>query len=216
MFTIYLLKFCTDYDKICIIIFRQDMLMKFLFLFATKLRYFLVEIPPIFFYILCIKYNDGVKGVFKLYPLMVLLCACMIFMLLFLFRAVIISYEELYAFGLFSSKERATIKKDRAIVVTLLKHKRICVELFGFNDDGEESYAWLKNDVPAEINLFRAKTNGSKKTAVKIFNYFGVEAEDVERALENDGIAADTEDFKLTSSVENGFKSIRLDFKKTL
>ena len=133
---------------------------------------FWVMIPPILMLIPVIRFNDGVKTMMKLYPLMIALFGLILFFAVYLFRAVLISKKEIKSIGAFSSKEMAKIEPGRTLVITVPKKRRIKIELFGMNDDTESSYAWLKNDEPSEINLFRATIGGGIKTAQKIVRYF--------------------------------------------
>ena len=146
--------------------------MKKLLFLSTKLRMFWVMVPPIVMLIPVIRFNDGVKTLMKLYPLMVALVGLILFFAVYLFRAVSISKKEIKCIGVFSSKEMAKIEPGRTLVITVPKKRRIKIEIFGMNDDSESSYAWLKNDEPCEINLFRATVGGGIKTAEKIVRYF--------------------------------------------
>ncbi len=146
--------------------------MKNLLFLSTKPMLFWVEVPPIILLIPTVMFNSGVKTLMKLYPLMLALSALIIFFVFYLFRAVSISKKEIKCIGPFSSKDSSKIKSGRTLVITVMKRKRLKLELFGKNDDGEGSYAWLKNEEPCEINLFRASINGGVKTAEKIIRYF--------------------------------------------
>ena len=133
---------------------------------------FWVEAPPIILLIPTVIFNDSVKTLMKLYPLMIALSLLIVFFAFYLFRAVSISTKEIKCIGPFSPRETAKIKTGRTLVITVVKRRRLKLELFGKNDDGEGSYVWLKNEEPYEINLFRASINGGVKTAKKITRYF--------------------------------------------
>ena len=161
--------------------------MKKLLFLSTKPMMFWVEVPPIILLIPTVMFNNSVKTMMKLYPLMIALSALILFFGFYLFRAVVISKKEVKCIGVFSSKEMAKIQSDRTLVITVIKKRRLKLELFGKNDDGEGSYAWLKNEEPCEINLFRANINGSMKTAKKIADFFGGDKVTVSEE-ETDGI----------------------------
>ena len=146
--------------------------MKKLLFLSTKPRTFWVMLPPIILLIPVIRFNNGVKTMMKLYPLMIALSGLILFFAVYLFRAVSISKKQIKCIGLFSSKEMAKIEPERTLVITVLKKRRLKLELFGKNEDTESSYAWLKNDESCEINLFRATIGGKIKTAKKIVRYF--------------------------------------------
>ena len=190
--------------------------MKRVFLLSTKFRFFLLEIPPILLLIPTVKYNNVVKSLMHLYPLMVMLCALIIFIPIYFFCGIIVSNEEVKCIGAFSSKDKATIKKERTLVITVLKKRRLLVELYGKNDDGENTYPWLRNEKNTEINLFRAKSNGTSRTLCKILKYFGADAADIERLLTSDGFKADYEKTTFASEISTEAKKVKIFFKETI
>ena len=190
--------------------------MKKLLFFSTKPFLFWVELPPAIFLVPAIIYNSSVEGLMKLYPLIFALSATIIFFALYIYKAVSISYEEIRCIGLFSSKDRAVIKQDRALVITLLKKNRIKLELFGKNNDGDSSYAWLKDDDPAEINLFREKINGSTRTAKKILRYFKVDESQIKNLFENDAFEFVSDELSVSSIMKDEIKTVRIYFNKTI
>ena len=190
--------------------------MKNIFLFSTRLRVFLIELPPILLLIPSIIYNGSVKTLMKLYPLIIMLSALIVFIAIYFFRAIIINNEELRTIGLFSTREKAIIKENRSLVVTKLSRRRIRIELFGQNDDGQGTYEWLKNEEPVEINLFRVKANGTSKTVAKILRYFEADSETVNALLLNDNFLFDTEKVSFTSSIVKEAKTVKILFKETI
>lgn len=187
--------------------------MKKLFLFSTKLRYFWTIIPAVFLLIVAIIYNDDVDSVFKLYPLIVALSGVIVFMLLYFYRAVIISHDDLRCVGRFSSREYSTIKPRNSLVITVMKRKRASIELYGINDT--KDFDWSSEDDAVEINLFRARTNASQKTIEKIITYFGFTGEEAHLALSEEGYAAESDEATLRTdvSVIEEYKQIILTFK---
>ena len=187
--------------------------MKKLFLFSTKLRYFWTIIPAVFLLIVAIIYNDDVDSVFKLYPLIVALSGVIVFMLLYFYRAVIISHDDLRCVGRFSSREYSTIKPRNSLVITVMKRKRASIELYGINDT--KDFDWSSEDDAVEINLFRARTNASPKTIEKIITYFGFTGEEAHLALSEEGYAAESDEATLRTdvSVIEEYKQIILTFK---
>ena len=161
--------------------------MKKLLFLSTKPILFWVEVPPIILLIPTVIFNDSVKTLMHLYPLMIALSALVVFFAFYLFRAVSISKKEIKCIGPFSSKELAKIKEGRTLLITAVKKRRLKLELFGRNDDGEGAYEWLKNEDPSEINLFRATINGGARTAKKIIAYFENDKTTISTE-ENDGV----------------------------
>jgi len=190
--------------------------MKSTFLLSTRFRFFLLEIPPILLLIPTIIYNNIVKSVMHLYPLMVMLCILIIFIPVYFFRGIIINNDEIRCIGPFSSKDKATIKKERTLVITVLKRGRLLIELFGKNDDGESTYSWLKSEKPVEINLFRAKSNGRARTIRKILRYFETDENDIHKLLTSDGFKTEYDKISFGSEISEKTKTIKIYFKETI
>lgn len=190
--------------------------MKKIFLFSSRLRVYLTEIPPVFLLILAIKFNSAVDTLMKLYPLIITLSALIVFIAVYFFRAVVIGVDEVKCIGPFSSKEKAIIAKEKSLVITILPKRRLRIELFGNGDDLAESCAWLKNDTSEHINLFRSKANGGVGTARRILRYFDVSDKALESLIEKDGYSEDFENVTVTSDTVNEAKAITVYFKNTI
>ena len=190
--------------------------MKKIFLFSSRLRVYLTEIPPILLLIVAIKFNSEVDTLMKLYPLIVILSALIIFIAVYFFRAVVIGFDAVKCIGPFSSRDKAIIAKDKALVVTLLPKRRIRVELFGDGEDLAESCSWLKDDTSSSINLFRAKANGTQRTARRILKLFDVPEDTFKALIENDGYREDFENLTVSSDTLNEAKAIKIEFKNTI
>ena len=176
---------------------------------------FLTELPPIIFLVLAIIFNDKADDIMKLYPLIIVLSAIVIFIFLYLFRAVIIRYDEVRTVGLFSSREHIIINKDKTLAITLHPKRFTVVEVFG--DGGSfDTYSWLKSEDSTTINLFRAKAYGSLNTLRKILRYFDVDVEMIDELITKDGVEFDLEKIKVASSTVHDGKSIRIFFKETI
>ena len=157
--------------------------MKKLFLFSTKLRYFWTLSPVVFLLVIAILYNNDVDSIFKLYPLIVVLSGVIVFMILYFFRAVIITHDDLKCIGVYSSKEYSPIKSGNTLVITRLKSTRALIELYGISDLPD--FDWSKEE-KHEINLFRARTNCNKRCIKKILTYYGFSEDDAENAINSD------------------------------
>ena len=81
--------------------------MKSVFLFSTKLKVFLIEIPPTVLLVPAIIYNNNVKTLMKLYPLIIALLGIIIFSAVYFFRAVKITNEEIRCVGPFSTSSNS-------------------------------------------------------------------------------------------------------------
>ncbi len=197
--------------------------MKSIVLFATKLRTLWVFIPPVLLLIPTIIYNDSadsrlfslMNANLKLYPLMFVLIAVIIFMVIYFFRIVTVRLEEIRCIGPFSSKDRVILKKERSLVLTLLKHGRIRIEVFGVCADND-TYFWLKEEDFTEINLFRTTANGTERTVKKFLAFFGVDEKKINKALTENGEIENANDFTLSSDILNERRTVRLYFKETI
>ena len=92
--------------------------MKNTFLFCSRLRVYWCEIPIVGILLLCIKYNDYSEGLYKLYLLMAFSALASIFILIYFFRAIKLSFEEIRYIGLFSSRDSAIITEGKTIILT--------------------------------------------------------------------------------------------------
>ena len=190
--------------------------MKKLFLFSSRLRVYLTEIPPILLLLVSIKFNAGVDTLMKLYPLIIMLSGLIIFIAVYFFRAVVIGFDEVKCIGPFSSKDKAIIAEDKSLVITVLPKRQLRVELFGNGDDLAESCAWLKDDVSSSINLFRAKANGNEKSVCRILKFFDIPYSTFTALIEKDGYAEDFENLTVSSDTQNEAKTINIEFKNTI
>ena len=178
---------------------------------------YLTEIPVLFVFLLCIQHNDLVEGKLKLYPLMIALIAATVYMFIYLYRAILISYDCVKTVGPYSSKEKALIKKGKTLTLTLLSRGRIRVELFGTNE-APPTLDWAKNEdyENVEINLFREKAVGGKGAIRRVLKYFEVPNEDVEKALASELFEKSYQNIDLRAETKNELREIRIKFTKTV
>ena len=190
--------------------------MKKLFLFSTKLYYFWTVMPLAFILAVAIYLNNDVKTILKLYPMIILLSVVIIVNILFYIRGIRLTYDDARCLGLFSKKDYARYSKDSSLVITVLRHGRLLIEVFGFIEEGEIGYDWFDSDKSAEINLFRARTNGNFKTVKKILKYYGASESDAELALNQAEFKTETKDIIISSTLtENGSaRQVRITFKE--
>lgn len=190
--------------------------MKSIYLFSTKLWVYLTELPLIILLLLAISYNDSVKGLVKLYPLQILLVLGMIFILIYFFRIVRINAEEIRCIGWFSSRDSIIVKKDRRLKITLMKRGMIMLELFGIGESPELDWVDPEEYKNSEINLFRTKAVGSRRTLEKILSYFSIEKSDFDKILSEKDFSKEYEYISLSSvDTENG-RAVSLKFKETI
>ena len=189
--------------------------MKKKYLFCTKLWFYLTEIPLALLLAVTIHYGPMTEGVFKLVPLMVTLIAVMLFIIVFFFRIVVISYEEVRYRGPFSSRDRAFINKDKTLIITMHPHGNLDVDLYG-NDGQPPMFAGLKDEPPIDIYLFRGRTIGSRRTVSSILTYFGIPVADVAASLNDDSFSAEYELISISAEKKEDVRELRIKFKETI
>jgi hypothetical protein len=186
--------------------------MKNIFLFSTRFRVFLTEVPLIFLLIVSIIHNERVDVLTKLYPLIIATALLIIFIPIFFIRGVKISFDEVRDVGFFSEKNHCLINDDNTLVFTVLPKNRIKIELFGCSDD-TVTYNWLKDEEPRDINLYRARANGTENTLIRIFRYFDITDGDIEAALDKKEFESDYQLIEFYAKTENEIKEYRIKFK---
>ena len=92
--------------------------MKKLFLFSTKLYNFWTVLPLAVLLAVSIHLNGNATGLMKLYPLIILSAAGIVFVILFFLRGIVLSYDDARCVGIFSKKDRAIFEKDYSLVIT--------------------------------------------------------------------------------------------------
>lgn len=177
----------------------------------------LTELPVIGLLVLAIYFNGSAGGDLKLYPLITVLSLAVIFILIYLFRVVVISAEEIRAIGPFSSKDKAIINKDKTLILTLKERGRLIVTLFG-NDGERPALDWAKGDdyIPVDINLFREKVEGRRRSARKILRFFGIPSSDISAILSPDGFSGEYDGFSVSAQEQNSVFEIKIRFNETI
>lgn len=191
--------------------------MKSVYIFCTKWYVFLTELPLFGLLAASIAYNKHAEGLLKLYPLITALSLGIIFYFLYFFRMISISYDEIRYIGLFSSKDRAVINKDKTVILSFHSLHKIKVRLFG-SDGKAPSLDWAQNSdnfTPVDYFLFRGKAVGGFNVATRVLKYFSVPAEDCQAFIKGDH-TAEYENVLVTSATVNGNKEIRIKITKTV
>ncbi len=191
--------------------------MKKVYALSMKLWSFWVLLPIGTVLVLSIIYNDGAPGYLKLYPLMLMSAAAVIFSFIYLFRAVMISWCEIRMLGRFSSRDSAVIDEGKTLVLEIAERSRVNVRLYG-NEGYNPDIKWLTTDdeTGGDICTFRAKTYEGKRGVKRILRYFGVPDTDFDEILGENDISKKYEKITVTTSVENEKKVIRIRFDETV
>ena len=189
--------------------------MKGIFLQSTKFWVYLIEIPVIILLSLALRFNGKVDSPLGLIPLIVFCILLMAFIFVYFFRGIYLSYEEIRMMGLFSSKDRALIAKDKELVISVRTKGRVRLELFGTNE--EPTLEWLKDEsVNGSINLFRETAVGGVGTVRKILKFFEIPSEDFEALLGEGEAKFDYELIEVCASTPDEERQIRIKFKETV
>jgi hypothetical protein len=175
----------------------------------------MTEIPLALLLAVTIHYGPMTEGVFKLVPLMVALISVMLFILIFFFRMVVVSYEEVRYRGPFSSRDRAFINKDKTLIITMYPHGNLDIDLYG-NDGKPPMFAGLKDEPPMDIYLFRGKTIGSRRTVRSLLTYFGIPTDDAAQSLKVDEFSREYELVSFTAKKKEDIRELRIKFKETV
>ena len=190
--------------------------MKKLFLFCTKLRMFLSEIPIVFLFIVSLNYTGKMESAVGLLPLIILLGGLFIFILIFLFRFILISKQEIKINGVFSSKDRCKLNEGRTLKLILKKGHYVYVEVWGV--DVAPEFEWINKNDPIErdVRLFREKYVGAIGSIKRILRFFEVPAEDIVGLLNFDLTEKCYEKIDVKSQTEDGNKEILIKILSTL
>ena len=191
--------------------------MKSIFLFCTRLYVFLIEIPPMILLAITISLHDESKDVFGFYPLEIFLCLLIIFIMVYFFRAVTITYDEIRMHGLFSSKDKLLFKKGHTLVIGMLPKRKLRLEVYG-DLGADKIYDWMSADEGQnhEISLFRERSIGNEKTVAKILKYFGVTEQALEGAFEREGEIFKDEFIEVSSERRNELFEVRVKFNEII
>ena len=190
--------------------------MKKIFLFSTKFIYYWVLLPLIGIFALCLAFNNTVEHYLKLYPLIAVSLLGIVFTLVYFFRGVLISYEEIKAIGKFSSRDTAVINKGKSLILYKENRSRVKIILFG-NDGIKPELSWMKStqDAPKDISLFRAHTLGGNGTIKRVLKYFGADEGDFATIL-NEDCEIKYADVTVTSILENDVRKIYIKMDRTI
>lgn len=191
--------------------------MKKLVLLSTHPLMLLTTLPIAVVLALSIYFNSYFESFIKLYPLIVVSALAIVFILLYLIRVVVISYDEVKIVGLFSSKDRAIINKDKTLIISQRRGRRLKVILFG-NDGTRPALDWAQGDdfVPVDINLFKEIGYGGLGTIRRILRYFEVDENSVERLVSEERCEVCLDNLKISKTTVDGKFEYRILFLKTL
>ncbi len=152
-------------------------------IFSTPFYMFLTEIPFALILALAIIYNQYADGWTKLYPLITVMAAAIVFSNIFLFRAVRISRAEIRDIGRFSPRDHADLLAGGSVRLQPVDHGRVKIYVYG--EAGLPELDWMRNQStdPDQICMYRGRTQGGLRTVGRILSYFGVPGDEVKRII---------------------------------
>lgn len=208
--------------------------MKGIYLMGANPAMYWSEIPLAGLFALSIIFNKYSDSLTKLYPLIIVLGGAIVFVAIYFFRMVRVSYDEIRYIGLFSSRDKAIINEGKTLKIRMLGNFRFSIILFGH--DGFADFDWLKKDgseEPTDIALFRGRGFGGKRAVGRILRYYGVDdgsrdyflsiinkdgkkkKEDAAEAVE-EAVGRDFENVTVSVPVVDGRREIHIRINKTV
>lgn len=193
--------------------------MKRTYLLSIRLWVLLIELPIILLLLWAWNMNDATEGLLKLYPLIIFLMALIVFIPIYFFRLIEISYEEIRSIGWFSNRDSALINEGKTLTMKLLKGGKVKLYLVGH--DGEYAgFDWLKpgddEDCPRDITLYRGTAFGGKGAVKSVLSYFGVSEEDFDAILGEDKVSFEYENVSLTAETSDEGREVNVRINVTL
>lgn len=190
--------------------------MKSIYLFCTKLWVYLIELPVILMLCIALRFNAHSDQPLKFYPLISVCAFFIIFIMVYFFRAISISKDEIRCLGLFSSKDSAKIEEGKTLILTVHPHMNIRLELY---EDASRApaFEWMKADDVAhrEVCIFRAGATGGVKSARKILGFFNIPSERLNEAVKG-GFELENDAIQIKSYKENELLKFKIHFKSAI
>lgn len=189
---------------------------KFTLFSHTKPLTLLNLLPSTVVAIIAIIFNGYVDTFPHLYPLIITALGITLFLAIFIFRILLVSTEELRMIGPFSSRDKALIKKDTMIKITLKRKNLVRIELFGENE-GEPIFDWMKADERGDkICILRESVVGGTKAATRLLKFFDVSAATAEKLLSEDCSEISVGTLLLSSEILNEERAVSIRFTEIL
>lgn len=189
--------------------------MKKKYLFCTKIWFYLTEIPLIFFLFVACQYNFASDKPWQFLPLIIILGCVIVFIGIYFFRMISVSYEQIRYHGLFSSRDSAIINKDKTLIITMKRSSYIGIALWG-NDGKPPMFDGLRDEGAIDIYLFRGRAVGGRRTVKSLLRYFGISESDIEASFANESYTADTSDVTLAVTHTEDVREFRIKFNRTV
>lgn len=190
--------------------------MKNVYLFCTRIAVYLTELPVLILLWSAMKFNSESEEVFKLYPLIVILSFAVIFIMVYFFRLISVSRDEVRYIGAFSSRDRAFITEGKTLVLTLRRHRQIRIELYE-DAASEPAFEWMKAEdvVHRDICIFRGRAIGGRGSVQDVLELFSVPQNLTKDIACANGGYEDENIAVLSEAIDEDIR-IKISFKTTL
>lgn len=183
---------------------------------STRWWAFWVELPLIALLVWIISVNGEADGVLKLYPLMIVNIAAIVFVAVFLLRLVSISYSEIKAIGRFSSRDSAIINEGKRLNLKQRERGVVRIMLIGRDDAPDFDWMTTEDGEAPELPLFRGKVYGGKGAIKSILRYFDIDRADIEAILSGEKFTKEYDTISVSGEhLEDGIE-INIVFTKTV
>ena len=191
--------------------------MKSVFLLKMRPWVYLTEIPLMILLVISWNTSELVGGLVGLWPLIIFLMGMIIFLSVYFFRLVEISWEEIRDIGRFTRGDYATIYEGKSLHIKLLSHGRIKLTLTGF-DIEYAGFDWMKSDdgEPHEVAMYRGNAYGGERGVRSLLSYFGVSESDFVEILGDGSFMSDYEHVSVTAANEDDGRLITVRINHTL
>ena len=191
--------------------------MKKLLISSTHPLMLLSTLPLFVLLALAIAFNGYSDSVVKLYPLIIVSASAIVFIFIYLLRVIVITTDEIKIVGLFSSKDRAIINKDKTLIISQRKSKRLKIILYG-NDGRRPSLDWASKDdfTPVNINLFKEIGYGGNATIRRVFRYFEIDESIIDNIILKEEFSADLPLYKISKTTTDKKFEYRITFLETI
>ena len=184
--------------------------MKKIYLLAIRWWVFLLNLPFAFLLGVSIGYNSYSEHLFKLYPLIIFLILFIVFLNIYFFRVIEISYDAIKYHGLFSSRDSSNITLGNTLKLTRERFGKWKIVLHG-HDGCHADFDWITDEdaelPPQDITLFRGRLYCGSGDVKRILRYFGVGKSDFSKIFKSEGYSATYENVTVsTLKTDVGFE----------
>ncbi len=187
-----------------------------LYLLSTGLSAFWVLLPMVLVLCLSIYYNKYSEAKYKLYPLIAVSIAAIIFTFIYFLRFVEIRGNEIKSVGGFSTADSSEIAEHATLVLEMRPYARLGLMLYslgGYNPD----IKWLQpeeGEEKKEICVFRSEIHGSKSTVIKILQHFEPNRVDFSAIFASESAVLECENISVCSEIIDSKRTVKIKLLK--